>query len=45
MMFGITPNSGSKDPDEATEGVHLQYSVNNGTTWTDFPGTNINPGW
>lgn len=44
MMFGITPNSGScEDPDEATEGVHLQYSVNNGTTWIDFPGTNTNP--
>ena len=44
MMFGITPNSGScEDPDEAAEGVHLQYSVNNGTTWTDFPGPNTYP--
>jgi hypothetical protein len=43
MMYGITPNSGScEDPDEAAEGVHLQYSVNNGA-WTDFPGPIVYP--
>ena len=44
MMFGITPNAGScEDPDEPAEGVHLQYSTNNGTSWIDFPGPNVNP--
>lgn len=41
MMYGITSSAGScEDPDAANEGVHLQYSTNNGATWTDFPGTN-----
>lgn len=44
MMFGITPNPGGcEDPEGIDEGVHLQYSVNNGTTWTDFPGPHTNP--
>lgn len=43
MMYGITPNAGScEDPDEYSEGVHLQYSVNNGA-WTDFPGPIVYP--
>lgn len=44
MMYGITPSAGScEDPDDVNEGVHMQYSVNNGNTWTDFPGSNSNP--
>ena len=44
MMYGITSSGGScEDPDEVPEGVHLQYSINNGTSWTDFPGPNTNP--
>ncbi len=44
MMYGITPNAGScEDPDANDEGVHLQYSTNNGATWTDFPGPNVYP--
>lgn len=44
MMYGITPLDGScEDPDAFDEGVHMQYSVNNGNTWTDFSGSNSNP--
>ncbi len=43
MMYGITSNAGAcEDPDATDEGVHMQYSVNNGLIWTDFPGTNLN---
>jgi gliding motility-associated-like protein len=44
MRYGLVPGSGPcEDPDAANEGVHLQYSTNNGATWTDFPGPNISP--
>ncbi len=44
MRYGRIQGSGPcEDPDAANEGVHLQYSTNNGTSWTDFPGPNINP--
>ena len=44
MMYGITPSAGAcEDPDDPDEGVHLQYSLNGGTSWTDFPGLNTNP--
>jgi hypothetical protein len=44
MMYGISSNNGKcEDPDAAPEGVHLQYSINNGTSWTDFPEPNQNP--
>lgn len=44
MMYGITSGDGAcEDPDATDEGVHLQYSTNNGGSWTDFPGTSINP--
>ena len=44
MMYGITPNLGScEDPDGVDEGVHLQYSVDEGLSWNDFPVPNINP--
>lgn len=45
MRYGPA-GSGSgpcESPDVANEGVHLQYSINNGASWTDFPGTNIDP--
>ncbi|MCF8297151.1 MAG: T9SS type A sorting domain-containing protein [Saprospiraceae bacterium] len=44
MRYGRDQNLGNcEDPDAANEGVHLQYSVNNGLTWTDFPEPNVNP--
>jgi gliding motility-associated-like protein len=44
MRYGRVPGSGDcEDPDASDEGVHLQYSTNNGASWTDFPGTGINP--
>jgi len=44
MMYGSChDNNACEDPDELDEGVHLQYSVNNGATWADFPGPNVNP--
>ena len=44
MRYGRVQGSGPcEDPDAANEGVHLQYSTNNGVTWTDFPGPNISP--
>ena len=44
MRYGRVQGSGAcEDPDATNEGVHLQYSTNNGATWTDFPGPNISP--
>ncbi|MCF8296916.1 MAG: hypothetical protein K9J13_05155, partial [Saprospiraceae bacterium] len=44
MRYGRVQGSGAcEDPDAANEGVHLQYSTNNGATWTDFPGPNLYP--
>ncbi|MGM0612294.1 MAG: hypothetical protein ACQESM_02160, partial [Bacteroidota bacterium] len=44
MRYGEESMSGDcEDPDEPDEGVHLQYSTNNGTTWTDFPGPDQDP--
>jgi hypothetical protein len=44
MKYGQTVGGAGpcETPDVATEGVHLQYQVNNGA-WVDFPGPNINP--
>ncbi|MCF8218551.1 MAG: T9SS type A sorting domain-containing protein [Bacteroidales bacterium] len=44
MRYGKVLLQGDcEDPDEPYEGVHLQYSTNNGTTWTDFPGPDKDP--
>lgn len=44
MRYGIVPGAGNcEDPDWQDEGVHLQYSTNGGTTWTDFPGPDLEP--
>jgi len=44
MRYGRVQGSGAcEDPDQPNEGVHLQYSINNGATWTDLPGPNLNP--
>lgn len=44
MRYGLVPGAGPcEDPDASTEGVHLQYSTNNGLTWTDFPGPDLAP--
>ncbi len=44
MRYGRVAGSGPcEDPDAANEGVHLQYSINNGATWTDFTGPNVDP--
>jgi len=44
MRYGRVQSSGScEDPDSPNEGVHLQYSINNGVSWTDFPGPNVLP--
>lgn len=44
MRYGRVQGSGAcEDPDQPNEGVHLQYSTNNGTSWTDFPGPIANP--
>lgn len=44
MRYGLVPGSGPcEDPDAPAEGVHLQYSINNGASWTDFPGPNMTP--
>ena len=44
MRYGRVQGQGPcEDPDAANEGVHMQYSTNNGSTWTDFPGPNIEP--
>ena len=44
MRYGLVPGTGPcEDPDQPDEGVHLQYSTNNGLAWTDFPGPNSEP--
>ena len=44
MRFGQDMNQGNcEDPDIPSEGVHLQWSTNNGASWTDFTGTNQYP--
>ncbi len=44
MRYGIVPGSGNcEDPDWQDEGVHLQWSTNNGATWSDFPGPDLEP--
>ncbi|MCF8327420.1 MAG: gliding motility-associated C-terminal domain-containing protein [Bacteroidales bacterium] len=44
MRYGEISSSGDcEDPDQPDEGVHLQWSTNNGATWTDFPGPNSDP--
>ncbi len=44
MRYGRVQGSGNcEDPDWQDEGVHLQYSTNGGTTWTDFPGPDLEP--
>ncbi|MBN2746316.1 MAG: T9SS type A sorting domain-containing protein [Bacteroidales bacterium] len=44
MKYGIEQISANcEDPDDPNEGVHLQYSSNNGATWTDFSPPNMNP--
>ncbi|MCF8331467.1 MAG: gliding motility-associated C-terminal domain-containing protein [Bacteroidales bacterium] len=44
MRYGEISGPGScEDPDLPDEGVHLQYSTNNGATWTDFPGPDVDP--
>ena len=41
MRYGRQNNTGTcEDPDDFNEGVSLQYSIDNGGTWTDFPGIN-----
>lgn len=44
MRYGLVQGSGPcEDPDLPSEGVHLQYSTNNGGSWADFPGPDIDP--
>lgn len=44
MRYGRVQSSGNcEDPDFTDEGVHLQYSNDNGNTWHDFPGTSTEP--
>ncbi len=44
MRYGRVQGSGDcEDPDAQDEGVHLQWSTNNGGTWTDFPGPDQEP--
>ena len=44
MRYGAQKSSGAcEDPDEPDEGVRLQWSTNNGSTWTNFPGPDIEP--
>ena len=39
MRYGLDSLSGSCEaPDASDEGVHMQWSTDNGATWTDFPG-------
>ena len=39
MKYGANQNMNDcESPDEPTEGVHLQWSINFGTTWTQFTG-------
>lgn len=43
MRYGPNGGTNCESPDEPGEGVHMQYSTNNGGTWTDFPGPNVDP--
>ena len=44
MKYGGNQNSTNcESPDEPDEGVYLKYSINNGATWVNFPGTEISP--
>jgi len=44
MRYGRAQSSGNCEaPSYVSEGVHLQYTINNGSTWIDFPGPNVNP--
>jgi gliding motility-associated-like protein len=44
MKYGANQNSTNcESPDLPTEGVHLQWSINNGVTWTQFPGVDQAP--
>lgn len=44
MRYGRVQSGGPcEDPDAIDDGVHLQYSINNGGIWTDFPGPNVLP--
>ncbi|MCF8218533.1 MAG: gliding motility-associated C-terminal domain-containing protein [Bacteroidales bacterium] len=44
MRYGQEKSSGDcEDPDLVDEGVHLQWSTDNGVTWTDFAGPNSSP--
>ena len=41
MRYGRVQGPGNcEDPDANNEGIHLQYSTNNGGNWDDFTGTN-----
>lgn len=44
MRYGLLQFSGKCEaPDQNDEGVHLQWSTDSGTTWTDFPGMDQEP--
>ncbi len=44
MRYGQDIDSGNcESPSGQQQGVHLQYSVNNGQNWTDFPGPDTKP--
>ena len=44
MRYGrVASNGPCEDPDGFAEGVHLQYSTNNGVTWTDLSNTGTEP--
>jgi len=44
MKYGANQNTANcESPDLPTEGVHLQYSINNGVTWVQFPGVDNAP--
>lgn len=44
MKYGANQNQiNCESPDLLTEGIHLQWSMNNGTTWTQFPSVDQAP--
>jgi hypothetical protein len=44
MKYGANQNSTNcESPDLPTEGIHLQWSIDSGATWTQFPGVDIAP--